>query len=442
MMTIPAGKTLPPGSFGFPYIGETIQFLRNPQYLAERHKEHGPIVRSHLFGRPTAMLRGEDANRFLLHTGMEHFSWGGGWPPTFRVLLGRSLFLMDGTEHARNRKLIAPAFHGQALAGYLLTMDEVMQKYLQRWLEMGEFAWFNEMKKLTFVVASKLLIGSDPGAQTEQLSQYFTDLTNGLFAVPLNWPMLPYGKAIRARDALLAFVEEQIRLRQAMDVDDLGERPDALTMLVHSRDEDGNQLELEELKAQAILLLFAGHETTTSMVTSACYYLAIHPEVLERARAEQTAFTDEQLQDMSTFRQMPYLDMFLKEVERISPPVTGGFRGVVKPFEFNGYYVPTGWQVQYNIAGTHIDEDNYPDVDRFDPERFADGKASPFSLVGFGGGARICVGKAFALLEMKLLLAHLLRGYSWTLVPDQDLSIVRIPTRRHKDNLLVRFKRL
>ncbi len=83
--------------------------------------------------------------------------------------------------------------------------------------------------------------------------------------------------------------------------------------------------------------------------------------------------------------------------------------------------------------------------DRFDPDRFAadrqEARQKPFSLIGFGGGARICIGMAFAKIEMKLVLAHLLRSYSWTILPNQRLEPVLIPTRRSKDGLKVRFCR-
>ena len=435
-------KPLPPGRSGLPLVGETLQFLRNPDFVAQRTAEYGPIFRTHLLGRPAVIMSGPEASRFLLHEGMAHFSWGEGWPQNFRVLLGRSLFLMDGEEHKRNRKLLTPAFHGRALEGYASTINDITHKYLQQWTAQKRFPWFIEFKKMTFEIASTLLIGSQPGAENDQLSQYFTDLTNGLFAVPLNLPWTTYGKAIRARDALLAFVEAQIKQRQQQDPAQIGPRPDALTLLVHTRDEDGKMLDLEEIKAQAILLLFAGHETTTSMLTSACMYLAQYPAVWAEARAEQEAIQPSDPPSMEDVRRMVYLDQILKEIERLEPPVRGGFRGVVKPFEFNGYHVPAGWMVQYNIHQTHQNDELYPAPAQFDPQRFADEapRPNPFGLIGFGGGPRICIGKSFALLEIKMVLSHLLRHYTWQLEPGQDLTMLRIPTNRPKDDLRVVFE--
>ncbi|MGB1285652.1 MAG: cytochrome P450 [Aggregatilineales bacterium] len=134
----------------------------------------------------------------------------------------------------------------------------------------------------------------------------------------------------------------------------------------------------------------------------------------------------------------------MKEVERLYPPVPAGFRGVIETFEFNGYRIPKGWTALYPINAAHRDPDIYTNPDKFDPERFSPERNEsnvPFSLVGFGGGARVCVGYAFAQQEMKVLLSHLLRGYEWELVPGQNLNTVYRPTLFPKDGLQVRFWR-
>ena len=147
---------------------------------------------------------------------------------------------------------------------------------------------------------------------------------------------------------------------------------------------------------------------------------------------------------MEHLRQMPYLDMVLKEVERMYPPVPAGFRGVVESFEFNGYHVPKGWTALYPINAAHRDPAIYTNPNTFDPERFSPERNEsnvPFSLVGFGGGARVCVGYAFAQMEMKILLSYLLRHFEWGLVEGQNLKMVYRPTLMPKDGMQVRFQR-
>lgn len=426
---------LPPGSFGLPIVGETLSFLRDRQFATKRNRRYGPIFKTHLLNRPTVVMMGPEANRFILSTHMDHFSWEGGWPATFKILLGRSLFLMEGEEHRRNRKLLMPAFHGPALAHYFAKMDQICVEALQRWVKQGETQFWGEVKQMTFAIASTLLLGSEPGAETATLSQDFQTLTQGLFAVPIDLPWTTFGKAVRARDRILAHLEQAILARQAHPTQD------ALGLLVQTEDEGGDRLSMEELQAQALLMLFAGHETTTAMLTFLIMALAQHPEVGDRARAEQMELAQQGPLDMAQLKAMPYLEQVLKEVERCYPPVAGGFRGVVKPFEFNGYHIPAGWQVLYRIEGTHQLESCYTHPEQFNPDRFnpdhPESKPGDFRLVGFGGGPRICLGLAFAQMEMKIFAAHVLRQTRWRLAPGQDLSLSQIPTLHPRSGLSV-----
>ena len=438
--SVTATLPLPPGSSGLPWIGETISFLTDPDFVTKRRQQHGAIFRTHLIGRPTVVMSGAAANKFILATNFDNFSWRDGWPDNFQELLGASLFLQEGAEHQRNRRLLMPAFHGKALTNYVATMNEITDRYLAQWAQAGNLTWLPELKNLTFEIASVLLIGSEPGAETTELSRLFGELTNGLFTLPLKWSYTTYGRAIAARDLLLTHIEKVALERQQQPTQD------ALGLLVQSQDEDGNRLSVAELKVQALLLLFAGHETTTSLVASLCLALARHPDILAKARAEQVQIGTETPISIDSLKQMTYLDRVLREVERMYPPVGGGFRGVVTEFEFNGYRVPKGWQVLYRIPEAHFDESIYPapatfDPDRFDPDRY-ESKPSDYTFVTYGGGARICIGMAFAQMELKIIAAKLLRHYSWELLPNQNLTLDPIPTLHPRDGLKVNFQKL
>jgi retinoid hydroxylase len=428
---------LPPGKSGLPWIGETIAFITDPDFANKRRQQYGAIFRTHIIGRPTVVMSGAAANKFILATHFDKFSWRDGWPDNFKELLGASLFLQEGAEHQRNRKLLMPAFHGKALVNYVATMTEITDRYLAKWAQTETLTWFPELKHLTFEIASCLLIGSQPGAETAELSQLFTALTQGLFTLPLRWSQTTYGRALAARDAILDHIDRVVLDRQKHPTQD------ALGLLVQSQDEAGNSLSIAELKVQALLLLFAGHETTTSLVASLCLALAQHPEVLAQARAEQHQLGIDTPITLDVLKQMTYLDRVLREVERMYPPVGGGFRGVVEEFEFNGYRIPKGWQVLYRIPEAHFDQQIYPTPDAFDPDRFNpdryEYKPSDYTFVTYGGGSRICIGIAFAQMELKIIAASLLRRYSWELLPNQNLTLDPIPTLHPRDGLKVKF---
>ncbi len=426
---------LPPGSFGLPFIGETIDFLRDRDFGDKREKKYGPIYKTHILGRPTVVMVGPEANRFILQTHFDYFSWRDGWPGNFQELLGKSLFLQDGEEHKRNRRLLMPAFHGTALNNYFVTMVDIINRYLVKWSKMRHLTLLLEMKQMTFEIASILLLGSKLGEQTALLAQKFRELSGGLFTLPIKLPFTSYTKALKARDFLLNHIEAKIRERQKNPTQD------ALSLLIQTGDEEGNSLSREEIKVQALLMLFAGHETTTSMLTSLCMALAQHPDVLALAKAEQENLNKQGDLSIEQLKQMPYLEQILKEVERKYPPVAGGFRGVVKSFTYNGYYVPEGWQVLYGIEKTHRDRRVYTNPTDFDPDRFcperAEHKKMEYSLVGFGGGPRFCLGYAFAQMEMKIFASLLLRNYRWELEPNQDLSLNALPNLHPRSGLKI-----
>lgn len=228
----------PPGSFGLPIIGESLPFISDPyHFVNQRYRKYGPIFKTNIIGRPTVVMVGPKAVDFVLSSHMENFSWREGWPQNFKTLLGESLFVQDGEEHRRNRRLMMPALHGPALANYVDAMNEITSGYLKKWEDKKEFIWFEEFKQLTFDIASQLLLSINAGKESERLSQLFKHLTNGFFTVnPLPLPFTKLGKAITARNQILDYVSQVVKERQ--------QHPDkdALSLLIQAKDEDGNSL--------------------------------------------------------------------------------------------------------------------------------------------------------------------------------------------------------
>jgi retinoid hydroxylase len=432
-------QAVPPGKLGLPVIGETIAFFSDREFALRRHERYGPVFKTSIFGQTTVFLQGAEGNRFILTNENDYFQVA--WPPSVRQLLGASsLALQTGHQHVSRRKILAQAFQPRALAGYVEAMNDISDRYLNRWVTQGNLTWYPALRDYTLDIACKLLVGLDQGAETN-LGHYYEIWVAGLFSIPVNLPWTAFGKAMRSREKLLAEIERLVGDRVAQGP---GQTQDALDLLLSARDDQGVGLPLEEVKDQILTLLFAGHETLTSSLASLCLLLAQHPEVLARARAEQTQV--EGPLTFETLKQMPYLDRILKEVLRVVPPVGGGFRTVLKDCEYGGFRIPQGWQSLYQINATHLDPTIYPDPKQFDPDRFDDDRAEdkqkPFGHVPFGGGLRECIGKEFARLEIKLFAARLLRGYGWELLPDQDLEMVVIPTPKPRDGLKVRFWQL
>jgi len=431
--------SVPPGKFGLPWVGETIQFLNDKDFAKKRYQTYGPLFKTRLFGQPTIVLKGDKANRFVIENENKYFTVT--WPRSTTILLGpRALSTQTGNEHKQRRKILAKAFSPRALSSYIQTMEGITQQYFQSWENQKTFTWYPQIRDYTFDIAAKLLMGMDQGSNTE-LRYLFETWVQGLFTIPISLPWTNFGRALDSRKKLLEQLDALIRERQKKS--DPGN--DALGILIQAEDEQGNQLSLEELKDQILQLLFAGHETLTSSLTSFCLLMAQRPDILQKVQQEQKQFSNSETMTLETLKQMTYLEQVLQEVLRLVPPVGGIFRQALDNCELKGYLIPKGWNILCQINQTHQQEKVYPQPETYDPERFhpeqPHNPAKSYNYIPFGGGMRECLGKEFARLEMKLFAAQLVRNYQWELLPNQDLELKIVPVPRPKDGLKVQFEK-
>ena len=181
--------------------------------------------------------------------------------------------------------------------------------------------------------------------------------------------------------------------------------------LIDTRDADAVPLTTDEIVSHLILMLFAGHDTTASLSTWLCFEFMRRPDIRERARAEVLDVCGaEGPLDHAMLAKLRYVSACIREAERLYPPAPTGFRGVTRELEFGEFVIPAGWTVVYSPLYTHHMAALYPNPGGYDPERFLGPSERPlYSLVGFGGGLRKCVGEALAQLELKIVAASWLR---------------------------------
>ena len=422
-----------PGSYGFPFLGETLELFGTEElYYWKRFQRYGPVFKTRILGEKVAFLIGPDANRLILLEKADHFSSRLGWE-FLEPLFGQGILLQDGEEHARTRRLMYPAFHGRAIASYFETIVRIVQDFLKDWGERGTIPLTADFRKLTLIVASRLFLGTQTDREVEETSQLFTQLIAGRLAlVRLDTPLTLYGRSQQARRKLQAFLRTTIAERQQQG--NLHQSRDILGLLLAAEDEEGNRLSESEVIDQALLLLFAGHETTATLLSWLLFELGAHPEWRDRLRSEQAQVVGDHPLSLSHLKQFPQLTCALKEAERLYPPVYSIPRGVVKDIEYAGYHIPAGWYVDISPRLTHHLPELYTEPDRFDPDRFAppreEDKKHPFALVGFGSGPHSCLGFEFAQMEMKIVLSTLLRHYDWTVTPAREaIAPVRQPSK-------------
>lgn len=381
-------------------------------FLANMYERHGPVLRTTYFGKDLAYLVGPEANRFVMLSNRLKFSYHEGWGGLYGVVdvYGDGLLTMDGAEHRRHRRMMNPAFAISYMDRYLPLMNRIVGQRIASWATRDEIDVYQEARKITFDVAAEALTGLEAGPEVDRFRELFVHLLmQGMRA-----------RTSRLKDEVSRLLQVKIQERREHPTDDV------LGLLVQARDGQGNPLSNEQIIAHINILLVAGHETSTSLSTWLLYLLSQHPDYTQRVLAEQEELLDTDADPaLNDIKRMKVLDNALSEAERLYPPIGTAPRGVLEDFVFDGYLIPAGTYVFYAIAATHLIPSIFAEPTRFDPDRFAppreEHKKVPFSLVGFGGGPRICIGINFAKVEIKVIITHILRRYHLELVPNQEI---------------------
>lgn len=392
---------------------------RLPSVIAAQAEAHGPIFQRTVTDGPLSGIRfvwmvGPEANRFVFHSHRDHFSHDLGWTPIIGETMGKGLLNMDDPEHAVHRRMWNPAFASAYMSAYLPLIQRVIADRTRDWPERGEIDLYRESREITFDVAAAALAGFRTGAEVDRLRELFYVLLHADEVVETEEEY--WMRALQARAELIGMLVPMIQARRRMPPSD--HPNDVVEMIVHARDENGEALSDEQVLAHLNILLVAGHETTTSLGAWMLYLLATRPADRARIEAELDAIPrdpDGGL-SMESIRAMKQLDMFIRETGRLYPPVLTVPRGASQDFEFAGTHVPAGTRVRLSLAGSHRLPHVFEDPERFDMDRFAppreEDKKTPYALVTFGGGTRVCIGQHFAQVEAKVLAAHVLRHYT------------------------------
>ncbi|MBJ6762579.1 cytochrome P450 [Myxococcaceae bacterium JPH2] len=336
-----------------------------------------------------------------------------------------SIFLVTGQRHKRSRRLLMPPLHGARMHKYGMLMMEAALTCAERWRTGDPFVARETMQEVSIQIILRAVFGASL-ERSERLREAIleTDRTiNPLIvvfeAVRRNFGGVgPWARFQRALQKLDAVVYEEIAERRKASG---GE--DILSLLLAARHEDGTGLTDPEVRDELLSLVTAGHETTAIALSWALYWVHRQPEVRERLLAELDALSVDATPD--AIAALPYLDAVCSETLRLYPIIPEVTRLLRKPLVLGGYTVPEGMGVGAITALAHMREDTFPSAEAFNPERFLARTYSPFEFMPFGGGARRCIGVAFAMYEMKLVLAAILRRYALRLETDAPVRPVR-----------------
>ncbi|KAI8777685.1 cytochrome P450 26A1-like [Biomphalaria glabrata] len=432
-------SNLPPGSMGLPIIGETLTFiLQGTKFFEFRYKKYGPVFKTHLFGTPVIRVMGEDNIKRILQG--ENDVVTSYWPASVRMMLGdKALSVSTGDDHRRRRKAIMKTFSHHSMSFYTKLMQQVVKTTLALWCEKDSILGFLECKSMAFDLAAQAFVGIRlHSAQTTELVRQYDTFVKNLFCLPFQFPGMGLVKGMAARKFLLQKIEECLVKKKESTGDDQ-DLQDAMSLLVREQDEEA--LDLDTLKEIGLELLFAGHSTTASAATSLLIHLHDNRHVVEKILEELDQFglsESGQELNMDMLRKLTYVNAVVKEALRVAPPVGAGFRTALKSFTLNGYSIPEGWMIAYSIRETHK-TDFFTDPETFEPSRWLTGDEldTKYHFLPFGGGARVCIGKEFAQMFLRIFVVELVKSCHWQIKSNRKM--VMFPVPYPADNLPVVF---
>ncbi|XP_062220032.1 abscisic acid 8'-hydroxylase 1-like [Phragmites australis] len=408
----PCGQALPlpPGSMGWPYVGETFQLYssKNPNvFFARKQNRHGPIFKTHILGCPCVMVSSPEAARFVLVTQAQLFK------PTFpaskeRILGPQAIFFQQGDYHAHLRRIVSRAFSPEAIRASVPAIEAVALRSLRSWD--GQLVnTFQEMKTYSLNVALLSIFGEEEMRYIEELKQCYLTLEKGYNSMPVNLLGTLFHKAMKARKRLGAVVAHIISARR--------ERQRGSDLLASFLD-DREALTDDQIADNVIGLIFAARDTTASVLTWMVKFLGDHPSVLRAVIDEQEeiarskAPSGEPLTWADT-RRMRMTSRVIQETMRVASILSFTFREAVEDVEYQGYLIPKGWKVLPLFRNIHHSPDHFPCPEKFDPSRF-EVAPKPNTFMPFGNGTHSCPGSELAKLEMLVLFHHLATKYRWS----------------------------
>ena len=430
-MTRPASSPQPaappsrvaPGSLGLPIIGETIPFVRNPyRFLEVRRDRYGDVFRSNVTGRRVVFLSGiEGATAFF---DSENISREDAHPFLMRDMFGGTNFEMyDGPRHLALKTIALEAFDEAALAGYLPDLQRVINAWLARHADGSPFSAMSGLRGLAIEAICCNLLGLESGPETESITRDYGLLLAGLSAtVPVRIRGTTYGRAMAARDRLLARIRIMVEERRARP------QADALSRILTTAGPDGRTYTDDEAVLESHHIVVAGF-IVYAHLAEVVRRLAEQPELRARCAAEVARHVPEGPATMQDLSRLVTCTAVALEAKRLVPLVPLAFGRARRTFACNGYDVPEGWTVYYALHLMNRDKSIYAEPDRFDPARFRPGREEhlkhPLAFIPQGSepptGHR-CLGLEYSTLLTLTFLALLVRGYDWRL-PGQRLDL-------------------
>nr|AOG74835.1 oleanolic acid 2-alpha-oxidase [Centella asiatica]AXG31530.1 triterpene C-2alpha hydroxylase [Centella asiatica] len=430
-------KKLPPGSFGWPIMGETIEFLfgHPKEFVDKRMKKYSPdIFKSNILGEKTAIICGPEGHKFLFSNEEKFFT-------VFRPHPIQRLFRSYNNKSAPDpppsgagskddvKSIKQPGFFKpEALSRFIGVIEATIQQHLRaHWEGKDTVEAYPLSKSLTLTLSCRFFLGIDNPERIARLVHMFDDITLGMHSIISNVPGTVFYRAKNAaaavRKELLCVIKEK---KQEMAAGKKAQ--DVLSHMISFSDPSTGKFMPElEVADKMMGLITAGYSTVATSMAFLMKFVGESPAIYNKIRAEQIELAESKNPGEPLtwvdIQKLKYSWQAMCETMRLVPPLQGTFREVINEFTYAGYTVPKGWKVYWTVSTVHMNPKYFPNPEKFDPSRYEEGKIStPYTYVPFGGGPRMCPGKEYARIAVLTFLHHVVRKYKWeVLFPDEKV---------------------
>ncbi|KAA0051142.1 3-epi-6-deoxocathasterone 23-monooxygenase-like [Cucumis melo var. makuwa] len=392
--------SLPSGSLGLPFVGETLHFVssayshRPDTFMDTRRRRYGKVFKSHIFGSPTIVSTDGEVNRFILQSDSKYFVPS--YPKSVTELMGKSsILLINGTLHRRIHGLIGAFFKSSHLKAQItLDMQKYLQKSISTWTSTCQHNPIHiqdEAKNIAFEVLVKTLVSLESGEEMEFLKKQFNQFIAGIMAFPINIPGTTLYRSLQA----IAIIN------------------DVVDVLLN----DGSQQVTDEVIAHNMIdMMIPGQDSVPILITLAIKYLSDSPSALQQLTEENMELKRQKTQlgeplKWTDYLSLPFTQNVITETLRLGNIITGVMRKAMKDIEIKGYLIPKGWCVLAYIRSVHVDENHFESPYHFNPWRWQGKDSNNLNFTPFGGGQRLCPGLELARLEASIFLHHFITEF-------------------------------
>ncbi|KAL7156698.1 hypothetical protein ABFS83_02G026200 [Erythranthe nasuta] len=435
---------LPPGSLGFPFIGECFELIFPAHsydlhpFIQKRLQRYGPLFRTNIAGSNVVVSADQEFNNFIFQ--QEDKSVVRWYLDSFVKLFEQSAEVTSNglSLHKHMRSTVLTSFGIESIQRNLLSrFEKLVQRTLHSWstqdhidVEYAIIAMFGEF-------GADLVCSYDAETSKELIDKYI-NTTSAVMSFPLNIPGTTYHKSLKNKEKVMEMLREAVNARLALPRDD---KDDLISRMI--KDINIVDFVTPEYIAQILFgLLFIMFQTLPLLLVFVLKFISENPAVVGELIAEHDEIIAKRKNSDSSvtweeYKSMTFTLQVVNETLRLGNTVPGVMRKVVKDIKIRGYTIPAGWGIMACQSTLHLDPNIYKDPLKFDPSRWKDATPEFISknLKPFGGGIKQCAGAHFSRASLCIFLHVFVTKYRWSIVKGGD--IVQNPIMHLKKGFII-----